>query len=153
MVDHEKRPHGRHCTGPPYRQTVDQREDGLPHTLRGAVALLFLHALSLTVLVGFLLLTMLRADPAMVLSRVILPFEILAVVLAAVLAALGWQLLRRRAWARGPVLALELLLVPFGYYLIQLGSTWLGLAVIGTAVGCVALLIAPASRTALGITR
>jgi hypothetical protein len=122
-----------------------------PTTLRGAVALILVQAAALAALVGSIVVIVLREDPGKVVDRALLPFEILGLVLAVVLAALAWQLARRRAWARGPVVVLELLFLPIGYYLIQVGATWVGIPVIFVAAGCVALLIAPASRTALGI--
>jgi hypothetical protein len=120
-------------------------------TLRGAIALILLESTALAVLLGSIVYLVLREDPAKVTDRALLPFEILALVLAVVLAALAWQLNRRRAWARAPVVVLELLFLPIGYYLIQIGFGWVGIPVIFVAAGCIALLIAPASRTALGI--
>jgi len=112
--------------------------------------LILLQSTALAVLLGSIVYVVLRADPGKVTDRALLPFELLAFVLAAVLAALAWQLTRRRAWARAPVVVLELLFLPIGYYLIQIGG-WVGIPVIFVAASCVALLIAPASRTALGI--
>jgi hypothetical protein len=113
--------------------------------------LILLQSTALAVLLGSIVYVVLRADPGKVTDRALLPFELLAFVLAAVLAALAWQLARRRAWARAPVVVLELLFLPIGYYLIQIGFGWVGIPVIFVAASCVALLIAPASRTALGI--
>ncbi len=120
-------------------------------TLRGAVALLLLQASGLAVLLAIVVYLTLRENPGLVLDRVLLPFEVLALVFAVVLAALAWQLTRRRAWARAPVVVLELLFLPIGYYLVQVGLAWVGIPVIFAAAGCVGLLIAPASRAALGI--
>jgi hypothetical protein len=71
--------------------------------------------------------------------------------LAVVLGLLGVQLARCRAWARGPAVALELLLVPLGYYMVVGGAAWLGVPAIAAGLACTLLLLAPATRTALGI--
>jgi hypothetical protein len=125
--------------------------DPLSVTLRGAVALVFLQVLGLVTLLAMVLYVTLWEDPGGVLAQVVLPLEILALALAVTLALLAWQLARRRAWARAPVVVLELLFLPIGYYFIQGGLAWVGIPVIFVAAGCVCLLIAPASRAALGI--
>ena len=129
--------------------TVEQGDHALPTTLRWAVALLFAQAVSLAGLLGFLIAVIGGQRLARLVDRRLLPFEILALVVAVVLVLLGWQLRQRRAWARGPVVALELLFVPIGYYLG--GLTVGGILTIVSALVCVGLLIAPASRAALGI--
>src|SRR2546430_8879744 len=45
---------------------------------------------------------------------------------AVLLGLLSVTLGRARAWARGPSIALELLLVPIGYYMTVGGTPWLG---------------------------
>ena len=73
---------------------------------------------------------------------------------AALAVLLGWlavTLARTRAWARGPSIALELLLVPIGYYMVAGGSAWLGVPTIIAALATTGLLLAPATRAALGI--
>jgi hypothetical protein len=130
---------------------VERAEDVLPNTLRGAVGLLVLQAAGLLVLVGLVGYVLSREDPAAPYSRAFLPFALLALAWAALLAVLGWQLARRRAWARSPALALELLFLPLGYYLIQGGAGVVGIPMIILALACAGLLIAPASRAALGI--
>ena len=71
--------------------------------------------------------------------------------LAVLLALLGWQLVRLRSWARGPAIVLELLLAPLGYYMVIGGAAWLGIPAIVAGLACTGLLVAPASRQALGI--
>jgi hypothetical protein len=66
-------------------------------------------------------------------------------------AGLGWALLRRRRWARAPMIVLQLLLVAVGYYMIQGGLWWLGAIVVASAVTCAGLLLTRATRDALGI--
>jgi hypothetical protein len=71
--------------------------------------------------------------------------------LAVFLGLLGWQLARLRSWARGPAIALELLLLPLGYSMVVGGSAWLGVPAIVGGLACTGLLVAPASRQALHI--
>lgn len=118
-------------------------------TLRVAVALMFAQAVSLALLAVFLIAALGRDDTGAVVLDALLPFEILAWVVVVVLILLGWQLIRLRRWARGPALALELLFVPLAYYVIGLRPV--GIVVMVSALACVGLLIARASRTALGI--
>ncbi len=121
----------------------------LPATLRAAIVLLVVQAASLAVLVVFLVLALGRQDRGQVLLRELLPFVVLAVIVAVVLAGLAWLLGRRRAWARGPVVALELMFIPVSYYLLGIGLV--GVLITLSAMAAVTLLVAPATRTALGI--
>ena len=71
--------------------------------------------------------------------------------MAVLLGALGRQLVRRRSWARGPAIALQLLLLPLGYSMVTGGAAWLGVPAMVAGLACTGLLVAPASREALGI--
>jgi len=64
---------------------------------------------------------------------------------------LGWALGRRRAWARGPAVVLELMLLPIGYYMITGGVPWFGIPVVLLGLFGAGLLVAPATREALGV--
>jgi hypothetical protein len=74
-----------------------------------------------------------------------------AVAMAAVLGGLAYALSRRRPWARGPAVALQLMLLPIGYYLTIGGLPWLGVPVglIGLVAG--GLLVTPSTARGLGI--
>jgi hypothetical protein len=72
-------------------------------------------------------------------------------VCALAFAALGVALARRKRWARGPTIVLQLLLLAIGYYMVRGGLWWLGAIVAASAVICVGLLLTPATRDALGI--
>ena len=121
----------------------------LPTSLRLAVALLFVEALGIgavAVLFAWYGLTHKAASTGSAVSVVVFP--------AALAVLLGWlavTLARTRAWARGPSIALELLLVPIGYYMVAGGSAWLGVPTIIAALATTGLLLAPATRAALGI--
>jgi hypothetical protein len=128
---------------------VDRGDRALPVTLRVAIGLMWGQALALALLLAFLVVAIGQQDARRLVSPVLWPFEILAALVVVTLVTLGWQLRRLRGWARGPVLALELLFAPIAYYLV--GLSVVGILIIVSAIACVALLIAPASRTALGI--
>jgi hypothetical protein len=121
----------------------------LPTPLRLAVALLFVEALGIgavAVLFAYYGLTQKAASTGGAVSVVVFP--------AALAVLLGWlavTLARTRAWARGPSIALELLLLPIGYYMIVGGTAWLGVLTIIAALATTGLLLAPATRGALGI--
>jgi len=71
-------------------------------------------------------------------------------ILAALMGGLGWMLWRRRAWARGPAIVLQLLLVPIGYTMVS-GGLWLGLVVMAVGLCGAGTLLAPATRASLGM--
>ncbi len=121
----------------------------LPITLRIAVLLLFAEAAGMAavaVLFAYDGLTRKAASTGGAVSVVVFPAG-----LAVVLALLGWQLIRLRSWARGPAVALELILLPLGYYMVIGGAAWLGVPAMVAGLACTGLLVARASRQALGI--
>jgi hypothetical protein len=71
--------------------------------------------------------------------------------LTVLLGLLAWQLNRRRSWARGAAVVLQLLIVLSGATLITSGLAWAGVPVILVALAGAVLLLAPSSREALGI--
>jgi hypothetical protein len=111
----------------------------LPVTLRIAVLVLFAEAAGLAALAAW---GATGGDIA---------FPVLLAIFAVVLALLGWQLIRLRSWARGPAVTLELLLLPLGYLMAAGGAAWLGVPAMVAGLACTGLLVAPASRQALGI--
>ncbi|GAA1831046.1 hypothetical protein GCM10009682_57130 [Luedemannella flava] len=74
-----------------------------------------------------------------------------ALVITTIFAVLTRALSRRRAWARSPAIVLELLLVPIGWYMVSGGAPWLGVPVLLVGFVGAGLLLAPATRAALGI--
>ncbi len=121
----------------------------LPSSLRLAVVLLFVEAVGVGLVAaifaydGF---TQRAASTGGAVSVVAVP-----ALLAVVLGLLAVQLTRCRAWARGPAVALELLLAPLGYYMVVGGAPWLGIPAIAAGLVCTLLLLTPATRAALGI--
>jgi hypothetical protein len=130
---------------------VSYTDSPLPTTLRIAFGLLLAEAIGVLVTAGFVVQAIVTEYPADPWRRSTVSTVTVAVVIAGLLAGLGWQLLRRRAWARGPLVVLELLFLPAGYFLINSGVPWLGIPLVVAALSCIALLVAPASRAALGI--
>jgi hypothetical protein len=121
----------------------------LPVTLRIAVLLLFAEAAgvaAVAVVFAYDGLTQKATSTGAAVSVVVFPAG-----LAVLLALLGWHLIRLRSWARGPTIALELLLLPLGYSMVVGGAAWLGVPAIVAGLACTGLLVAPASRQALGI--
>jgi hypothetical protein len=121
----------------------------LAMTLRLAIGLLGAEALGLLVVVIGLLVADLQASGPSLRGGVLV--TLYAAILTAVLAGLSWALHRRRAWARGPAVVLQLLLLPIGYYMITGGQAWLGIPVMIIGLVGAATLLAPAARAALGV--
>ncbi len=120
-----------------------------PVTLRGAVGLLWLKTLGLAVLAGWLGyadITGKAQTPR--LANLVTGY---AVVFALLCGLLGWALWRRRAWARGPAVMIELFVVFAGWYMISGGLVWAGIGAIVLGVAGVVLLVTPSTREALGI--
>ena len=121
----------------------------VPGSLRWAVRLLFVQAVGAAV-VGGVLVYAAFTQPAVSLASgvttVAVPFG-----LGALLAVLAWQLTRRRSWARGLAIVLELLLLLLGYPMVTGGAAWAGIPLMALSLGGAALLLAPSSREALGI--
>lgn len=121
-----------------------------PSTLRWAVWLLTAQAVAVAALFAFLLYEDLTAQAQSVRGAVMV--SVFTAGMAALLAGLAHALRQRRAWARGPAIVLELLLLPIGYYLVTGGVAWLGVPVIAVGLCGAGALLAPATRVALGMT-
>jgi glucose-6-phosphate-specific signal transduction histidine kinase len=120
-----------------------------PGTLRWAIRLLCLQALGVAVVtcaVVYAAFTQRAVTLATSLSTIAVPLA-----LTVLLAVLAWQLYRRRPWARGAAIVLQLLVVLSGATLISSGVPWAGVPVILVALTGAVLLLAPSSREALGI--
>lgn len=123
----------------------------LPPTLRAAVALLAAQTIAVTGLAILLI----YADFTAVATQTSIAAGVTVFALAGAvcLGATAWFLYRRRAGARGPAMAIQLLLLAPAYFMINGGMPWLGWLVLAVAVGVLALLLAPATARALGIDR
>jgi hypothetical protein len=118
-------------------------------TLRWAVWLLAAQAVALAGVTGFFGYEDLTATPNSV--RDAMAITVYFALLTVLLGLLAWSLARRRSWARGPAIVLELMLLPFGYYIVEGGHPLYGVPVMLLGLACAGLLIAPQTREALGI--
>ncbi|MGC4803554.1 hypothetical protein [Micromonospora sp. DT233] len=126
--------------------TIDS--DRNPTPLRWAVGLLRGEAVALGLVAAWLVWADLTATVTDLPSALLVTG--FAIAGAAGLWALGGLLGRRRAGGRAPAIALQLLLLPIGWYMIQGGLAWLGVPVIALGVTVPALLVTPATTRALG---
>jgi hypothetical protein len=120
----------------------------LPATLRWAVVLLAVQAVGLVGLVVVLVFADFRSTSTSTVGATGL--TVFVVLIAALFGLFVWALEGRRRWARGPAIVFELLLLPFGYSLVTGGLAIIGIPVLLLAGATIALLLAPATREALG---
>jgi hypothetical protein len=116
-------------------------------TLRWAVRLLIVEAVALAAVTGWLVYEVAITTNV----RGAVGVTVYAGVMAALFGLLGWALHRRRAWARGPAIVLQMLLIPIGYYMTTGGVAWLGLPVIAFGLVGAGVLLAPSTRATLGL--
>ena len=128
---------------------VSQGDAEVPTTLRAAIWLLIVEAVGVGVVAG--LFAYAGATQTVISTGSALTVVLFPAAIAVLLGGFAWLLARRRAWARGPAIVLELLFLPIGYYLIIGGVPVLGIPLILLGLACGGLLLAPASRAALGI--
>ena len=121
----------------------------MPPTLRWAVGLLAGEAVVVAALTGFVIYKDLTATVAVWRDAMIVTG--FAATCAILLGLLAWMLARRRGWARGPAVVLQLMLLPVGWYMVSGGLAWLGVPVFLLGLVGAGLLVAPATRTALGV--
>ena len=69
----------------------------------------------------------------------------------AIVGGLGLALLRSKSLARGPAIVIQMLLILISYYMIGGGLVWLGVPVMIIGLLGSGLLLAPSTRTALGL--
>ncbi|HEY7223244.1 MAG TPA: hypothetical protein VH561_06505 [Micromonosporaceae bacterium] len=121
---------------------------GAPVTLRIAVWLLAAETGVLGLLAVFLTYAALtfRAQSAQGAVGII----VFVVVVAVVLGAAARALHQRRAWSRGPAIVLHMFLLPLGIATASGGEALLGAGSIILGVAGCALLLAPATRVAVG---
>jgi len=120
-----------------------------PVTLWVAIGVLVVEALGAlagAVLLGAAALTGPAVSTASAISTVVV-----ALLLAVVFVVLARLLYRRNRAARGPALVLQLLLIPIGWYMARGGTPWVGVPLLVVAVIGAGALLAPATRSELGI--
>ncbi len=125
------------------------QEGGLPAPLGWAVRLLYAEAAAAGVGTGYLLYEDITSTATDVRAAILVTLYALA--LAGALGGLAYALSRRRPWARGPVVAIQLLFLPVGYYLATGGQPWLGIPIALVGLVVAGLLVTPSSTKALGV--
>lgn len=120
----------------------------IPATLRWAIVLLTVQTVGWVGLVVLLIYADIRSTSTSTAGAAGL--TVFVVLVAALFGLFVWALAGRRAWARGPAIVLELLLLPTGYSLLVSGLAIIGIPVLLLAGATVALLLAPPTRAALG---
>jgi hypothetical protein len=114
-----------------------------------AVWLVLLQAAGLALLtldLVYLNLTAKSATLAMALST-----TVFVALMTAAFAFVGVSLARRKRWARGPTIVIELLQIPIGYTMLTNGLPAVGAPVLVLGLLGAGLLLAPATRKELGL--
>jgi hypothetical protein len=119
----------------------------MPGTLRWAVVIVGAEAVGLGALLIFLLYEDATAKASSVSGAVVV--TVYTALMAALLGLLAWGLSRRRAWARGPAIVLQILALPIGYSMATSGLGWLGVLLIVLGLSGAAALLARPTRAAL----
>ena len=126
-----------------------EETNSAPTTLLWAVRLLIAEAAALGVVTVWLIYELATTTATSVRGAVLV--TVYAGLMATLFGLLGWALHRRRGWARGPAIVLEMLLIPIGYYMTTGGVAWLGLPVIAFGLVGAGMLLAPSTRATLGL--
>jgi hypothetical protein len=120
-----------------------------PTTLKVAVWLLLLQAAALALLTLYLVYLDVTATSSSVEGAV--STTVFVGLMAAAFTVVGVSLSRRRRWARGPAIVVEMLQVPIGYTMLTHGLPVVGAPVLLFGVVGAGLLLAPSTRRALGL--
>jgi hypothetical protein len=118
-----------------------------PTPLLVLVALAAAQGIGLAALAVFFLVELVVSTPLSVPRAVMAALLTLLAGLGLLAVARGLH--RRRRWARAPALVTQLLVVPVGAGLVQGGRWYVGVPLIGWALGVLILLFAPAVSDAL----
>jgi len=120
-------------------------------TLRWAVRLLAAEAVALTGLAIYVAwATLARSTTSKQGAGALLALIVIGVL---IVGGLSRALSNLKTWARGPAIVLELLLLPIGYTMISGGLAYVGIPVMIAGLFGAGLLLAPATRAALGLDR
>ncbi|MET9022006.1 hypothetical protein ABZV93_18690 [Actinopolymorpha sp. NPDC004070] len=143
------RPANPHPTGQPVEHPVEQppeagsRPQRTPATLYVAAVVVVLEALGAVVAGGWLTVeAIITRTRGMGIAASAGVFVLAAGV---GLGFLAWGLLRGRRWSRGPVVAIQLLMLPLGYELLSGSTTVVGASMLATAILTLVLVLAPPS--------
>jgi hypothetical protein len=118
-------------------------------TLRWAVRVLQIEAAAIGLLTLVAIWAAVAAANASTSSALATP--VFAGIYTATLAGLAVALGRGKALARGLAIVLEMLMLPIGYSMISVGLIWLGVPTLIFGLAGSVLLLAPSTRSALGL--
>jgi hypothetical protein len=118
-----------------------------PKLLRWAVRLLVVETGLLAALVLALVVADVTAQAAS--GRAAVAVTLYVAIIAALLGFLTRSLARHRAWARGPAVVLNMLLLPIGFTMTAGGLAWVGVPLMLLGLVGAGLLLAPGTRAAL----
>jgi hypothetical protein len=127
--------------------TPTVRPTAMPAVLRWAIVIFAVDTVGVWAYVGFLIYADLTRPGDGRGVAVTVYFALYALAFAGITYALA----RRRSWARGPAIVLQLMLAAIGYYMIQGGLAFAGVPVLSLAVTGIGLLLVPAAREGLGV--
>lgn len=131
----------------PEEPTPTEPPERAPASLRTALLLLVTQTVLLGLITVFLVYANISGQGASLMTAI--GATLFAALLTGLLGLFAWSLFRRRAWAHGPAVVLQLLLVPIGMTMLFGGQPVLGvLAIVIGLVGALSLL-APTTRGAL----
>jgi hypothetical protein len=120
-------------------------------TLQWAVRLLAVQAVAVAVATGWA--GWAAATTSSISASSAAGTTVFAALMAVILGGLAFALGRLRPWARGPAIVIEMLMIPMGYYMATGGVAWIGVLMMVIGLVGAGLLLAPSTRTALGLDR
>jgi hypothetical protein len=122
---------------------------GTPKVLRWAIGLFTVDTLLVWLYLAFLLYSDASAEPTDRRAAALVTAYFAAYALA--FGGINLALARHKRWARGPAIVLQLMAAAIGYYMIAGGLALAGVPLLLLALAGAGLLLAPASREALGV--
>ncbi|HTJ32438.1 MAG TPA: hypothetical protein VL738_04355 [Dactylosporangium sp.] len=123
--------------------------DQTPATLRWAVRLLLFEGAGLALLtlwLGYLDVTADASD-----ARAAFGVTAYLALMTVLFLGIGFALHRRRRWARGPGIVVQMLQMPIGWTMLTQGQPYIGAPLFLLGVTGAVLLFAPSTRIALGV--
>jgi hypothetical protein len=118
-------------------------------TLKWASRLVFAECVALAAVLAYLVYADASQDKTT--TKAALLVTLYAAIFVLFLGLIARGLHNRRPWARGPAIALHLMLAPLGWYMVVGGLTVAGILMIVIGIGGFILLLLPATRAELDI--
>jgi hypothetical protein len=131
----------------PEEPTPTEPPERAPASLRTALLLLVAESVLLGLITVFLVFADINGQSASAMTAI--GTTVFAALVTGLLGLLAWSLFRRRAWARGPAIVLQLLLIPIGVTMLTGGVPVVGVLTIAIGLVGAGSLLAPTTRGAL----